>query len=124
MVRLPPRTTRTDTLLPYTTLFRSGRELGQFALAPLRLDQLRPLGDLLAHRALALLCRQRAASLDMEGPRVAARRDLAEHPHLEPQRRLDGEMHHVVRQVGIESRSRLHHQHPQARHLDTPAKTP
>src|SRR3546814_2131633 len=25
MIRLPPRSTRTDTLLPYTTLFRSGR---------------------------------------------------------------------------------------------------
>src|SRR3546814_5697399 len=24
MIRLPPRSTRTDTLLPYTTLFRSG----------------------------------------------------------------------------------------------------
>src|SRR3546814_8601652 len=26
MIRLPPRTTRTDTLFPYTTLFRSGVE--------------------------------------------------------------------------------------------------
>src|SRR3546814_11960363 len=26
MIRLPPRSTRTDTLVPYTTLFRSGRE--------------------------------------------------------------------------------------------------
>src|SRR3546814_5685309 len=25
MIRRPPRSTRTDTLLPYTTLFRSGR---------------------------------------------------------------------------------------------------
>src|SRR3546814_20772986 len=25
MIRLPPRSTRTDTLLPYTTLFRSAR---------------------------------------------------------------------------------------------------
>src|SRR3546814_2975146 len=27
MIRLPPRSTRTDTLFPYTTLFRSGGEL-------------------------------------------------------------------------------------------------
>src|SRR3546814_17663907 len=27
MIRLPPRSTRTDTLFPYTTLFRSGRPL-------------------------------------------------------------------------------------------------
>src|SRR3546814_15884291 len=26
MIRLPPRSTRTDPLFPYTTLFRSGRE--------------------------------------------------------------------------------------------------
>src|SRR3546814_4529691 len=28
MIRLPPRSTRTDTLLPYTTLFRSSSGLG------------------------------------------------------------------------------------------------
>src|SRR3546814_7885582 len=29
MIRRPPRSTRTDTLFPYTTLFRSGRALEQ-----------------------------------------------------------------------------------------------
>src|SRR3546814_14953176 len=29
MIRRPPRSTRTDTLFPYTTLFRSRRSLGQ-----------------------------------------------------------------------------------------------
>src|SRR3546814_12619471 len=29
MIRRPPRSTRTDTLFPYTTLFRSGHDLGQ-----------------------------------------------------------------------------------------------
>src|SRR3546814_6439714 len=38
MIPRPPRSTRTDTLFPYTTLFRSGVGLA-------RLDQ----GDLLAH---------------------------------------------------------------------------
>src|SRR3546814_1342705 len=28
MIRRPPRSTRTDTLFPYTTLFRSGQQLG------------------------------------------------------------------------------------------------
>src|SRR3546814_11315527 len=28
MIRRPPRSTRTDTLFPYTTLFRSGRRAG------------------------------------------------------------------------------------------------
>src|SRR3546814_16527870 len=29
MIRRPPRSTRTDTLFPYTTLFRSGHRTGQ-----------------------------------------------------------------------------------------------
>src|SRR3546814_10852022 len=32
MIRRPPRSTRTDTLLPYTTLFRSGEERRAFDL--------------------------------------------------------------------------------------------
>src|SRR3546814_18068906 len=31
MIRRPPRSTRTDTLFPYTTLFRSPSELGDLA---------------------------------------------------------------------------------------------
>src|SRR3546814_7570390 len=31
MIRRPPRSTRTDTLFPYTTLFRSGRRQGRGA---------------------------------------------------------------------------------------------
>src|SRR3546814_13379169 len=33
MVPRPPRTTRTDTLFPYTTLFRSGHEEVEFLMA-------------------------------------------------------------------------------------------
>src|SRR3546814_5866216 len=29
MIRRPPRSTRTDTLFPYTTLFRSGEDVGE-----------------------------------------------------------------------------------------------
>src|SRR3546814_962770 len=36
MIRLPPRSTRTDTLFPYTTLFRSSRS----SRSPLRLQRL------------------------------------------------------------------------------------
>src|SRR3546814_18081976 len=32
MMRRPPRATRTDTLFPYTTLFRSGAEAGMISL--------------------------------------------------------------------------------------------
>src|SRR3546814_7629926 len=38
MVRRPPRSTRTDTLVPYTTLFRSGRHDG----AAITFEQSRP----------------------------------------------------------------------------------
>src|SRR3546814_6324896 len=38
MVRRPPRSTRTDTLFPYTTLFRSGRVAFQLGQRHLRLD--------------------------------------------------------------------------------------
>src|SRR3546814_12019915 len=37
MIRRPPRSTRTDTLFPYTTLFRSLREHGPEVLDPHRL---------------------------------------------------------------------------------------
>src|SRR3546814_9289187 len=38
MLRRPPRSTRTDTLFPYTTLFRSGKRLAGF-VEVLDLDQ-------------------------------------------------------------------------------------
>src|SRR3546814_2730004 len=34
MIRRPPRSTRTDTLVPYTTLFRSIRQLAIVAVRP------------------------------------------------------------------------------------------
>src|SRR3546814_7152140 len=36
MIRRPPRSTRTDTLFPYTTLFRSGRNAGAVGCVPYR----------------------------------------------------------------------------------------
>src|SRR3546814_11585757 len=54
MIRRPPRSTRTDTLFPYTTLFRSGagEQLEQFvALAPAdrALQRGQILGEALEH---------------------------------------------------------------------------
>src|SRR3546814_9077921 len=40
MIRLPPRSTRTDTLFPYTTLFRSRPALDQ-----INADAFKPYGD-------------------------------------------------------------------------------
>src|SRR3546814_5387536 len=39
MIRRPPRTTRTDTLFPYTTVFRSSRNLGCARLLVLFRDE-------------------------------------------------------------------------------------
>src|SRR3546814_15348929 len=48
MIRRPPRSTRTDTLFPYTTLFRSGRDLvgRDERLALEEIDALQLIGDL------------------------------------------------------------------------------
>src|SRR3546814_6034332 len=48
MIRRPPRSTRTDTLFPYTTLFRS-------RFGPMMIDRRGQLGDFLAWRADARL---------------------------------------------------------------------
>src|SRR3546814_13102981 len=44
MIRRPPRSTRTDTLFPYTTLFRSHQRLVA-AEAGLRQHEVRPAGE-------------------------------------------------------------------------------
>src|SRR3546814_4224890 len=44
MVRRPPRSTRTDTLFPYTTLFRAAAPLSQDRFRPLRADDARQPG--------------------------------------------------------------------------------
>src|SRR3546814_19669090 len=63
MIRRPPRSTRTDTLFPYTTLFRStfsrrremgwggerGKRMGVHAVSPLRNIQLNPVALPLRH---------------------------------------------------------------------------
>src|SRR3546814_12335419 len=38
MIRRPPRSTRTDTLFPYTTLFRSRQAQGERAFSPVALE--------------------------------------------------------------------------------------
>src|SRR3546814_13399186 len=51
MIRRPPRSTRTDTLFPYTTLFRS--EIGDAGLVAALVD--RPLDDRIDQFAVAFL---------------------------------------------------------------------
>src|SRR3546814_16296802 len=70
-IRRPPRSTRTDTLCPYTTLFRSGRdqeaEEERKKVLQVRRDDVRTL------TALAALAGKRGASKErVEWPRPAA----------------------------------------------------
>src|SRR3546814_5197074 len=65
MIRRPPRSTRTDTLFPYTTLFRSGvrgvwRALRGAQCPGVRADQAEPLPLRRAGRRLAQGCGGRA----------------------------------------------------------------
>src|SRR3546814_14138683 len=51
MIRRPPISTRTDTLFPYTTLFRSVAQLMRLAHAALG-GQPQPIGDVIVERAM------------------------------------------------------------------------
>src|SRR3546814_14982309 len=95
MIRRPPRSTRTDTLFPYTTLFRSNAEtiqqiVGQALVLPARLEIGARFGahvppgvidhelaqSFLAHlndRANQVLLSQRIALLDGDGAPVQDR---------------------------------------------------
>src|SRR3546814_7277887 len=76
MVRRPPRTTRTDTLLPYTTLFRSHRHLqratGRRAHRPLRRKRLH-----LGEGRQARLARRQAGRRQAKATRVRRNRSMA-----------------------------------------------
>src|SRR3546814_2581101 len=76
MIRVPPRSTRTDTLFPYTTLFRSNlrcrlwRETDHFCVAAtLKIEhgRIRPAMFVIADQCAAGVSRQRG----LPGPRQA-----------------------------------------------------
>src|SRR3546814_1752681 len=56
MRRRPPRSTRTDTLLPYTTLFRSRGSGGKRTMSASGRDRRQPLGSVLPHDAAYAGC--------------------------------------------------------------------
>src|SRR3546814_15545073 len=112
MIRRPPRSTRTDTLFPYTTLFRSsqgrndrvGRSLAGFRQLAVRRARssfatgavarspprticamVLPMNEIDPHtlRVAASLVRSRTASLKLD-PRMDALQRLGAHPTLPP----------------------------------------
>src|SRR3546814_20641686 len=103
-IRLPPRSTRTDTLFPYTTLFRSGVEGLDAAEHRLDLGQRRaePVGD-----------------IEQRGGEIAGLVDLVDQvpgdDGLAPRKHRPGPYEHVIgaafRAAGarVESRALLRH---------------
>src|SRR3546814_14504125 len=81
MIRRPPRSTRTDTLFPYTTLFRSGQ----------RRDAVAVFGklELLEHRIGRAAMRGRGAESDRCGHAGIGRLVLASEMQAEGGRRLE-----------------------------------
>src|SRR3546814_23688 len=76
MIRLPPRSTRTDTLFPYTTLFRSILQPGEI-LEDLADDALVGiLGDLRRGRGIAPRQRQQGVPLLLRDLDEAGHRDV------------------------------------------------
>src|SRR3546814_8251374 len=78
MIRRPPRSTRTDTLFPYTTLFRSGRPGGPVseALHGLQCAAMREPAGGAGRRCAAAIARS-----DRTPDRSADRRDRHRLPH-------------------------------------------
>src|SRR3546814_2408949 len=77
MIRRPPRSTRTDTLFPYTTLFRSGLVAGSDQLLELPVFLAMRLG--VADHALDLVVRQAGTGLDLDLLLLAGILVLARH---------------------------------------------
>src|SRR3546814_14733790 len=93
MIRRPPRSTRTDTLFPYTTLFRSDVESGVLLGEILRLEVIElvvrvdaDLGQLTGQVVLVPLALEHAA-LDLARTHGSG---LYDHLRVEPARLLDG----------------------------------
>src|SRR3546814_15023224 len=103
MIRRPPRSTRTDTLFPYTTLFRSHRHriemLGDLPGIDIQLDR-----GVVQPRAVKV---QRQAVLARETPgpsQIVQRQDLALHGVFQRQQASAGkvEVRSEERRVGKE----------------------
>src|SRR3546814_2643591 len=120
MIRRPPRSTRTDTLFPYTTLFRSTVE--RDCAAVLRLQQILTLDDVEGMTVACLLALLVLSDLLDEHIGIAAeietgltQRQIGMQAHGQQQRRLNirlrliecGREEHVrrVRVIGLRQRS-------------------
>src|SRR3546814_4994419 len=85
MIRRPPRSTRTDTLFPYTTLFRSARIAAAEQVEERPRHRLQSLMDGLARIELARLEQPRHVAIEL----VHARKEIDHDETLHPDPRAD-----------------------------------
>src|SRR3546814_13792722 len=101
MIRRPPRSTRTDTLFPYTTLFRSHRvEEGDLLRFGQRVEETELFGERLEprHRLARRLCK---AGQQLFGALFGIIAELGERQHRQGDRREPGFEHRSAeRRVG------------------------
>src|SRR3546814_20991372 len=74
MIRRPPRSTRTDTLFPYTTLFRSVAAVDDRGVSVVReqrrIERRRAPGDAVDHRVLLILGDEQIVGREADLPRI------------------------------------------------------
>src|SRR3546814_5870141 len=97
MIRRPPRSTRTDTLFPYTTLFRSGGTIDAALEAERRVIIFKRLNGAEHHAkpdgATQALLRALAVAMDQRVMRPGDRRARAEQDQRVEQRQAEGVDH-------------------------------
>src|SRR3546814_6207008 len=76
MIRRPPRSTRPDTLFPYSTLFRSRRRLGNVDLVDGVVERRQRIADIVVETAL-----DRIAGRDQDPARIHRRAAAEERRH-------------------------------------------
>src|SRR3546814_5400203 len=109
MIRRPPRSTRTDTLFPYTTLFRSGGA-GATGAGPDR-DLPRAWRRLVLNRAVFLRRQEPSSTLKLDSH---LRRSMSRFPQKKKTRRSQGPAGHeagatpMLHRINIGRRSEEH----------------
>src|SRR3546814_17729005 len=111
MIRRPPRSTRTDTLFPYTTLFRSSRPAASVAADHRRARRgaARPFADRLAlnRRRSQPVARKRSTDAEIADLSAAPRGSFPRHGSTLRRTRLRSEESSVGKDSGSKFKSRL-----------------
>src|SRR3546814_20553376 len=98
MIRLPPRSTRTDTLFPYTTLFRSKARADPGYVVHLLLIEIRALHEQFGPRRPIAIPREVRDLLSQY--RVVNAGRVALHPHLPQVRTARDRRYRGAREIG------------------------